>query len=51
MGDVAMRAIYRLLLVTAPFVGCLVPLSSFATSCNREIVVPIRFQPGLPPSP
>jgi hypothetical protein len=41
-----MHSIYRLLLRAAVFVCCLVPPASFATSCNREIVVPIRFQQG-----
>jgi hypothetical protein len=41
-----MRSIYRLLLPAAALACCLVPLSSWATGCNREIVVPIRFQEG-----
>jgi hypothetical protein len=41
-----MRSIYRLLPLASVFVCCLVPPASFASSCNREIVVPIRFQQG-----
>jgi hypothetical protein len=42
-----MRAIDRsLLLLAAAFVFCLVPASSFASGCNREIVVPVRFAQG-----
>jgi hypothetical protein len=41
-----MHSSYRLLLRAAVFVCCLVPPASFATSCTREMVVPIRFQQG-----
>lgn len=41
-----MPNVRRSLLPAAVLVVCLAPLTTWATGCNREIVVPIRFQQG-----
>jgi hypothetical protein len=41
-----MRFVRRSLLPAAIVAGCLAPLPGWASGCNREIVVPIRFQQG-----
>jgi hypothetical protein len=41
-----MQSFCRSLLPAAILIGCAAPVSSWASGCNREIVVPIRFQQG-----